>query len=234
MRKAARAEPGHPMPTNSWVLAPCFPSEGLSLLGSCCKHQCWASLLTSPLQFPQFPPIPVPASFTTAAVPAGHWVKALVLHHPSSPRCSALPRAAQGALTPAPFSPRAPSRGASNQNPAASIERGASPPSLPSSSQGNVIPALSPQAINSSPAQPCYPETTATAHLLQPLGLRVRAGGPGGLPAAPAPHEGDGEGLEAAARPPRVATAHLRSVAPGSPFPKSRRGFLPPSLCISE
>lgn len=192
MRKAARAEPGHPMPTNSWVLAPCFPNEGLSLLGSCCKPWCWASLLISPLQFPQFPPIPVPASFTTAAIPAGRWVKALVLHHPSSPRCSALP--------PAPCSPpHAPS----NQNPAASIERGASPPSLPSSSQGNVIPALSPQAISSAPAQPCYPETTATAHLLQPLGLRVRAGGPGGLPAAPAPHEGDGEGLEAAARPPR-------------------------------
>lgn len=202
MRKAARAEPGHPVPTNSWLLAPCFPSKGLSLAGSCCKPWCWASLLISLLQFPQFL-LAHARLFHHGFCSRRALGKALVWHHPSSPGCSALPRAAQGALPPAPCSPRAPSRGARNQSPAASIEHRASPPSLPSSSQGNVIPALSPQAINSAPAQPCYPETTATAHLLQLLGLRVRAGGPRGFSAPPAPHEGDGEGLEAAARPPQ-------------------------------
>lgn len=149
-----------------------------------------------------------PLDLTTPIPPVSPNSCACLFHH-SCHSCRALgkgSRFAPSILTPmlcsAP-SPLLPPHVPSNQNPAASIERGASPPSLPSSSQGNVIPALSPQAISSAPAQPCYPETTATAHLLQPLGLRVRAGGPGGLPAAPAPHEGDGEGLEVAARPPR-------------------------------
>lgn len=54
-----------------------------------------------------------------------------------------------------------------------------SPPSLLTQPlyEREVIPLLSPQAINTALAQLCYRQTTVTAHLLQSLGLQVRAGG---------------------------------------------------------